>query len=103
MQAHRKVYEWLRGTVPLGLTLDHLCRHRWCVNPDHLEMCSMRENILRGEGVAAKRARQTHCIHGHELTEENTYHRPDRPKGRGRMCRACIKALARLRWKAHRK
>lgn len=92
--AHRHMYTLLRGPITLGETLDHLCRNTLCVNPDHLEMCSLRENILRGEGVAAKKARQTHCIHGHEFTEENTIHRPDRPRGRGRQCRQCYRDSA---------
>lgn len=92
--AHRHLYEILRGPITPGETLDHLCRNPSCVNPAHLEMCSIRENILRGDGMAAKRARQTHCIHGHELTEENTYHRPDRPRGRGRQCRQCYRDSA---------
>lgn len=71
-RAHRAVYEYYRGPIPAGLTLDHLCRVRRCVNPAHLEPTSTRENLLRGVGHAAKNARKTHCAHGHSFTPENT-------------------------------
>jgi hypothetical protein len=71
--AHRSVWTLLVGYIPENMTLDHLCRNRGCVNPEHLELVTLRENILRGEGVAARRARQTHCKRGHAFTTENTY------------------------------
>lgn len=49
-QAHRAVYENVVGPIPDGLVIDHLCRNRCCVNPDHMEPVTNRENILRGEG-----------------------------------------------------
>jgi hypothetical protein len=71
--------------IPDGLTLDHLCRNRWCVNPYHLEPVTLRENILRGNGITAKKARQTLCIRNHPLFGENLYITPN---GR-RQCRIC--------------
>lgn len=47
VRAYRAVYEALRGPIPAGLTLDHLCRNVGCVNPDHLEPCSRAENYRR--------------------------------------------------------
>ena len=85
LQAHRVMYEWLVGPIPVGLQLDHLCRNVGCVNPDHLEPVTGRENILRGDGWAAQNARKTHCKNGHEFTEEIT-----RRKNR-RTCKICAR------------
>lgn len=68
--AHRFSYE-LVAKIPEGLHIDHLCRVRNCVNPEHLEPVTNKENVLRGEGYTAKKARQTHCIRGHELSGKN--------------------------------
>lgn len=82
--AHRVVYELAVGQIPQGLTLDHRCKTRHCVNPGHLDPISLRENILRGDGVGVVNAARTHCAHGHEFTPENTY------VARGkRHCREC--------------
>lgn len=88
--AHRYAYERLRGPIPDGLELDHLCRVRACVNPAHLEPVTRRENQLRGESPIAQKARWTHCPRGHEFTPENTYYRPD-GDGRHRLCKTCAR------------
>ena len=66
--AHRASYEAFVGPIPDGLTLDHLCRNTKCVNPEHLEPVTMRENTLRGTNFVADNARKTHCPLGHEYT-----------------------------------
>lgn len=70
--AHRWAYEHFVGPIPPGLEPDHLCRNTFCVNPDHLEIVTPRENVRRSESPPGINARKTHCIHGHEFTPENT-------------------------------
>lgn len=87
--AHRVSYELVRGRIPDGLVIDHLCRKRDCVNPMHMEPVTPRENALRGElGLHMKErsAAQTHCVHGHRLTPGNTYRQPSTGRRRCKMC-----------------
>jgi len=72
---HRLTYMEAKGPIPGGLTIDHLCRNTLCVNPDHLEAVTMKENVLRGEGPTAKFARRTHCLDGHEFVRLKNGHR----------------------------
>lgn len=91
--AHRFAYELLVGPIPNGMTIDHLCRVTTCVNPDHLEATSNRNNILRGMSPMAVHARKTDCPQGHAYDEANTY-----VDGvGGRHCRMCRKLRARER------
>lgn len=85
--AHRLSYEMLVGPIPEGLVIDHLCRVTHCVNPDHLEAVTQRENIRRGVNPAAASMSKEHCTAGHEFTPENTYVPPKRPNRR--QCKAC--------------
>lgn len=84
--AHRVGYEHFVGPIPAGLSLDHLCRVRNCVNPAHLEPVTHAENVKRGIGPTAINATKTHCVHGHPFDEANTYIHPTRGD---RTCRAC--------------
>ncbi|BBA98295.1 hypothetical protein RVR_10508 [Actinacidiphila reveromycinica] len=82
--AHRLAYVLSIGPIGDGLTLDHRCRNRGCVNPDHLEPVTRRVNVLRGDTFASRQAAQTHCASGHEFTPENTY-----VWNNHRYCRTC--------------
>lgn len=73
--AHRWMYEFEKGPVPKGLDLDHKCRVRSCVNPDHLEPVTRSVNCKRGLS-GHHRKNMTHCKHGHLFTDESTYHIP---------------------------
>jgi hypothetical protein len=89
LRAHRVAYALLIGDTPLEL--DHLCRNRLCVNPDHLEPVTRRENWERGQNNAAMNARKTHCKHGHELSGDNL--RIKRYSGKTeRLCLTCYRA-----------
>lgn len=65
--AHRWAYTYFIGEIPEGLTIDHLCRNRRCVNPKHLEPVTIRENLMRGRGYSGVNNRKTHCPKGHPL------------------------------------
>lgn len=86
INAHRWAYTHFVGPIPDGYHVDHLCRNRACVNPNHLEAVTQRENVLRGVGHSAEAARRTHCLHGHPL---------DGRKGdRKRYCKTCSRLNA---------
>lgn len=90
---HRFAYEAFRGPIPEGFEVDHLCNIRHCVNPDHLEAVTKRENLDRRNAThgwrrlpppGRPRRLRTHCKHGHPFDEGNTYWH-----GGYRYCRTC--------------
>ena len=89
MLAHRYFYEMHVGPIPDGLEIDHLCRNRACVNPEHLRPVTRAENTFADGSLARAKvnADKTHCVHGHEYTPENTYRKPG---GTSRSCRICV-------------
>lgn len=91
VDVHRVSYEQFIGEIPDGLTLDHKCRVRCCANPEHLEAVPQLDNWQRGLGLSVAhdmRRSKTHCINGHEFTEENTY----RQRDGSRACKECNRA-----------
>lgn len=82
--AHRFSYELHKGPIPDGLVIDHLCRNRRCVNPEHLEAVPQRVNLLRGETLNASEVMRSTCPSGHPYDVANTrlY------RGR-RVCKSC--------------
>jgi hypothetical protein len=90
--AHRFVWEQIAGPIPKGLVLDHLCKNKRCVNPEHLEAVTQGVNAFRG-GTDGGNAAKTHCKHGHGFTPENTYIRVNGWRG----CRACQRRLMRVK------
>ena|SRR6266542_1921582 len=85
LYAHRVAYELWVGPIPDGRQIDHLCRNRGCVNPQHLEVVLPAGNNQRGLSPSAENMRKTHCKRGHPFDEANTH---ITPTGR-RDCRAC--------------
>lgn len=75
---------WRRSDGGSAQTIDHICRNRGCVNPEHLRVVSQHDNVLFGDAFSARNAAKTHCLRGHELTERAIY----RINGK-RVCRAC--------------
>lgn len=89
---HRRVWEEARGPIPDGMTIDHLCLQKRCMNPDHMEV------VTRAENTRRKWERMTHCKRGHELAGSNL-RLTERRNGRvHRVCRECatIHKLAHL-------
>ncbi len=85
--AHRFSYESTFGSIPDGKELDHLCRNTLCVNPNHLEPVSHRQNMLRGNTFGSLNAMKTHCPNGHAYEGENLI-----VDGAKRKCRLCVRA-----------
>ena len=93
--AHRYVYNTLVKTLPTTLELDHTCRNRARVNPDHLEPVTHKENCKRGIPRCAK---LTHCKRGHALAGDNLLSTKAYAYRNGkaqRRCRICANEYAR--------
>lgn len=84
--AHRLAYEDARGPIPKGMTIDHVCRVRNCVNPNHLEVVTIAENNRRKK-VAGGLAIGGSCHKGHYLADESSVYRHPRGHVECRQCR----------------
>jgi len=86
IRAHRYSYLLLVGDIPKHMVIDHLCQNRPCVNPDHLEVVTRRENWLRGTAPNARAFRQNRCRNGH-------------PKVEGQLrCATCVRIYLKKRY-----
>lgn len=86
LYAHRVSYQRYKGSIPNGLLVLHSCDNPSCVNPEHLDVGTPKTNtqdmVSKGR---TKGQQQTHCVHGHEYTPENTM----ATKLQARVCRTC--------------
>lgn len=100
--AHRWSWQQQHGSVPDGLELDHLCRVRACVRPEHLDPVTPAINNQRGMNCALRPPNEPRekCANGHEMTPENSMRRTDREREQY-YCRKCT-AARQLRWKKKR-
>lgn len=88
--AHRAAWSLSGKELPkfkLGLSLDHLCKNKLCVRPDHLEVVTTAENTLRSDNICMQNKAKTQCKNGHMFTQENTVIR----RSGHRDCRACLR------------
>jgi len=83
---HRISFESLKNIIPKGLEIDHLCRNRICVNPDHMECVTHAENMKRSH---PNNSQKTHCPQGHPYDEKNTKIVIGGNGNKWRHCRIC--------------
>ncbi|PZE23874.1 HNH endonuclease signature motif containing protein [Curtobacterium sp. MCBD17_028] len=88
--AHRAAWTAANGPVPVGMTLDHICRERRCVNVEHLRLLSNFENGRRNTGVDFPLGQ---CAHGHGDEHLRTYTRSGGKKSLG--CSICRSEMQR--------
>lgn len=91
--AHRFLYHYLVGPIPAGHDLHHECGNRACANPAHLTPLKRRAHIRLGDSPAGQQSRQTHCLRGHPLVDENLYV----TRAGRRQCRLCAR-IRRQAW-----
>jgi hypothetical protein len=90
-QAHRISYRLYRGEIPCDCEIDHICRNRSCVNPEHLRAVPHRENMRVSDTVMGRNAAKMFCKRGHPFSGRNLIITTTG----ARQCRICINMHAR--------
>lgn len=91
---YRHFYSTLVGPIPIDYEIDHLCRVRTCVNPDHLEAVPHAVNMSRGgKGNGQNMRAKTHCPKGHPYEGDNLLITKEANGSPSRTCRACRKVV----------
>lgn len=80
--AHRLAWEDARGPIPEGMTIDHLCRNRSCVNVEHMEVVTRAENNRRQARTVGGL-----CKFGHNLDEPDAIYTRSSGATECRVCR----------------
>lgn len=96
MRAHRVSYQVLKGKIPEGLVIDHICENRACVNPDHMELVTPGINVLRGRSPSAMNLGRTSCVNGHPYSDGSFW--VNKRTG-WRKCKLCARESERRRKK----
>ena len=88
VMAHRFSFEFFnKKPIPDGFHIDHLCCNPKCVNPNHLELVTLRENMLRAKNPLSIQASKMFCKRNHPLFGDNVYI----SKSNTRKCKTCTK------------
>lgn len=89
-KAHRWAWMLYRGPIPEGMVIDHMCRVRSCVNPDHLRVVTPTQNTLENSAsLQSQNAKKTHCKNNHLLAGDNLYVNKHKDGTEARACRTC--------------
>jgi HNH endonuclease len=97
---HRVSYELFKGEIPAGMVIDHICKNRICVNPDHLRVVTHKQNTLENSNAsAAINAKKTHCVNGHPLEGDNLIVKKGKNGNETRACRTCARHWWRENWR----
>lgn len=84
LAAHRAAYAYAYGSIPQGLHIDHLCRNRACINPEHMEAVEPSENTRRGQSPSSVASREGRCKKGHPYVPGSFYQ-----SKHSKSCRIC--------------
>lgn len=91
LMAHRFAYEEIVGKIKEGMTIDHVCRNRSCVNPAHMEIVTRAENSMRAHSKNMDAMRDNRCTKGHKIEGENLVLEKRKNGSERKRCRTCAK------------